>query len=73
MFNVILIIKNACLIFKETLGDYQLVFDAVYTPRRTRLLKEADAVGAITVSGVGIFLRQAAAQLNFFTGLNGTI
>ncbi|KAK7337842.1 hypothetical protein VNO77_18429 [Canavalia gladiata] len=50
-----------------TLGDYQLVFDAVYTPRRTRLLKEADAEGAITVSGVEMFLRQAIAQFNLFT------
>ncbi|KAK7284304.1 hypothetical protein RJT34_19049 [Clitoria ternatea] len=55
---------------EATLGDYQLVFDAVYTPRRTRLLKEADAAGAITVSGVEMFLRQAIAQFNLFTGLD---
>ncbi|KAL0429483.1 UNVERIFIED_CONTAM: Bifunctional 3-dehydroquinate dehydratase/shikimate dehydrogenase, chloroplastic [Sesamum radiatum] len=35
---------------KETLRDYKLVFDAVYTPRKTRLLKEAEAAGAIVVS-----------------------
>ncbi|XP_061348497.1 bifunctional 3-dehydroquinate dehydratase/shikimate dehydrogenase, chloroplastic-like [Gastrolobium bilobum] len=54
---------------EATLGDYRLVFDAVYTPRRTRLLKEANAAGAITVSGVEMFLRQATAQFNLFTGL----
>lgn len=67
------LIINADLFFKATLEDYQLVFDAVYLPRRTRLLKEADAAGAITVSGVEMFLRQATAQFNLFTGLEGTI
>lgn len=72
MFNVSLII-NADLFLKATLEDYRLVFDAVYTPRRTRLLNEADAAGAITVAGVEMFLRQAIGQFNLFTGLEGTI
>ncbi|KAJ6737510.1 SHIKIMATE DEHYDROGENASE [Salix viminalis] len=53
---------------EETLGNYQLVFDAVYTPRKTRLLKDAAAAGAITVSGVEMFLRQAIGQFSLFTG-----
>uniref|UniRef100_A0A6N2M028 SDH C-terminal domain-containing protein n=1 Tax=Salix viminalis TaxID=40686 RepID=A0A6N2M028_SALVM len=53
---------------EATLGSYHLVFDAVYTPRKTRLLKDADAAGAITVSGVEMFLRQAIGQFNLFTG-----
>ncbi|KAB5556305.1 hypothetical protein DKX38_007214 [Salix brachista] len=56
---------------EETLGNYQLVFDAVYTPRKTRLLKDAAAAGAITVSGVEMFLRQAIGQFNLFTGREG--
>ncbi|XP_031270968.1 bifunctional 3-dehydroquinate dehydratase/shikimate dehydrogenase, chloroplastic-like isoform X1 [Pistacia vera] len=52
---------------EETLQDYQLVFDAVYIPRKTRLLKDAEAAGAITVSGVEMFLRQAIGQFNLFT------
>ncbi|KAL3623286.1 hypothetical protein CASFOL_032102 [Castilleja foliolosa] len=52
---------------EERLRDYKLVFDAVYSPRKTRLLKEAEAAGAITVSGVEMFLRQAAAQFSLFT------
>ncbi|KAJ7978041.1 bifunctional 3-dehydroquinate dehydratase/shikimate dehydrogenase, chloroplastic-like [Quillaja saponaria] len=55
-------------ISQATLGDYQLVFDSVYTPRKTRLLKEAEAAGTILVSGVEMFLRQAIAQFNLFTG-----
>lgn len=53
---------------EPTLRDYKLVFDAVYTPRKTTLLKEAEAAGAIIVSGVEMFLRQAIGQFNLFTG-----
>lgn len=60
-------------LFKATLGDYKLVFDSVYTPRKTRLLKEAEAAGAITVSGVEMFLRQAIGQFNLFTGGQGEL
>ncbi|KAL6968413.1 hypothetical protein U1Q18_034214 [Sarracenia purpurea var. burkii] len=53
---------------KEALEHYQLVFDAVYTPRSTRLLREAAEVGAIVVSGVEMFVRQALGQFKLFTG-----
>ncbi|XP_052194751.1 bifunctional 3-dehydroquinate dehydratase/shikimate dehydrogenase, chloroplastic-like isoform X2 [Diospyros lotus] len=53
---------------KATLGDYKLVFDAVYTPIKTTLLIEAETAGAIIVSGVEMFLRQAVGQFNLFTG-----
>ncbi|KAK9984047.1 hypothetical protein SO802_033572 [Lithocarpus litseifolius] len=53
---------------KETLRAYELVFDAVYTPRNTRLLQEAAEVGAIVVSGVEMFIRQALGQFRLFTG-----
>ncbi|KAI5675948.1 hypothetical protein M9H77_06898 [Catharanthus roseus] len=53
---------------EATLKEYKLVFDAVYNPRRTTLLKDAEAAGAITVSGVEMFLRQAMGQYNLFTG-----
>ncbi|KAK3023667.1 hypothetical protein RJ639_043548 [Escallonia herrerae] len=56
---------------EATLGEYELVFDAVYTPRKTTLLKDAEAAGAITVSGVEMFLRQAVGQFNLFTGGKG--
>ncbi|CAK9182732.1 unnamed protein product, partial [Ilex paraguariensis] len=53
---------------EATLCDCKLVFDAVYTPRKTTLLKAAEAAGAIIVSGVEMFLRQAIDQFNLFTG-----
>ncbi|KAA8549214.1 hypothetical protein F0562_000898 [Nyssa sinensis] len=55
-------------ISKEALGAYELVFDAVYTPRNTRLLQEAAEAGAIVVSGVEMFVRQALGQFKLFTG-----
>ncbi|XP_031250929.1 bifunctional 3-dehydroquinate dehydratase/shikimate dehydrogenase, chloroplastic-like [Pistacia vera] len=53
---------------KEALKAYELVFDAVYTPRNTRLLQEAAEVGATVVSGVEMFIRQALGQFRLFTG-----
>ncbi|KAK6141309.1 hypothetical protein DH2020_024945 [Rehmannia glutinosa] len=53
---------------KAALKSYELVFDAVYTPRNTRLLQEAAEVGAVVVSGVEMFIRQALGQFKLFTG-----
>lgn len=46
----------------------QAVFDAVYTPLETRLLADARARGLATVSGVEMFVNQAALQFERFTG-----
>ena len=45
-----------------------VVLDMVYQPRETRLLRDAAAAGARTVPGVDMFLAQAAAQVQLFTG-----
>lgn len=45
-----------------------LVFDTIYNPVETRLLREAKAAGCVTVSGVEMFVRQAAAQFALWTG-----
>lgn len=45
-----------------------LVFDAVYNPPETRLLCQARDAGAKTVSGVEMFVRQAARQFELWTG-----
>lgn len=44
------------------------VFDVVYNPIRTRLLREADLAGLVTVEGVSMFVEQAALQFELFTG-----
>nr|GMD68336.1 bifunctional 3-dehydroquinate dehydratase/shikimate dehydrogenase, chloroplastic-like isoform X2 [Ipomoea batatas] len=54
---------------KEALSCYSLVFDAVYTPKITRLLREAEECGAKIVTGVEMFIGQAYEQYERFTGL----
>ncbi|OMO55299.1 Dehydroquinase class I [Corchorus olitorius] len=58
-------------ISKVALKHYSLVFDAVYTPKLTRLLREAHESGAIIVYGTEMFINQAFLQFEMFTGLPG--
>jgi shikimate dehydrogenase len=46
-----------------------VVFDVVYTPLETRLLKDARAAGARVVPGLGMFVQQAAIQFELWTGV----
>ncbi|MGB7161472.1 MAG: shikimate dehydrogenase [Tepidisphaeraceae bacterium] len=50
------------------LAPETLVFDTVYNPVQTKLLKQAKAAGAITVGGAEMFVRQAARQFEAWTG-----
>lgn len=45
------------------------VFDTIYTPETTLLIREARVRGADTITGVDMFVRQAARQIELFTGL----
>jgi 3-dehydroquinate dehydratase/shikimate dehydrogenase len=44
------------------------VMDTIYTPENTLLIKEALARGCKVVTGVEMFIRQAATQFRLFTG-----
>ena len=44
-----------------------LVFDAIYTPETTLLIREAQERGCNVLTGVDMFVRQAAAQFKLFT------
>jgi 3-dehydroquinate dehydratase/shikimate dehydrogenase len=46
-----------------------VVFDTVYNPETTLLLREAKARGGILITGVDMFIRQAGLQFQLFTGL----
>lgn len=46
-----------------------IVFDTIYTPETTLLIREAKARGCDTITGVEMFVRQAARQVELFTGL----
>ena len=52
----------------QWLGEGTLVFDTVYNPENTLLLKQARERGCPTVSGIEMFVRQAALQYDQFTG-----
>ena len=45
-----------------------LVFDTIYNPIETKLLRHARERGAKTISGIEMFVRQAAAQFEAWTG-----
>jgi 3-dehydroquinate dehydratase/shikimate dehydrogenase len=50
------------------LTEEMTVFDTVYTPERTLLIAQARERGCKTVTGVEMFVRQAARQYEYFTG-----
>ncbi len=60
---------------KEILGEAQrhkgtkdiVVFDTIYNPAETLLLKQAQEIGAKTISGLDMFISQAAEQFKLFT------
>ena len=46
-----------------------LVFDTVYNPLETKLIREAKAAGCLTISGAEMFIRQGADQFRRWTGV----
>jgi 3-dehydroquinate dehydratase / shikimate dehydrogenase len=54
--------------YPPALDRKTLVFDTIYNPMKTRLMEQAAQVGAKTVGGVEMFIRQAAAQFEAWTG-----
>jgi 3-dehydroquinate dehydratase/shikimate dehydrogenase len=55
---------------RDHLRPYMIVFDTVYNPESTLLIKEARAVGCRTVTGVEMFVRQAAIQFRIWQGID---
>jgi 3-dehydroquinate dehydratase / shikimate dehydrogenase len=53
---------------KDRIRAGMLVFDAVYNPESTLLIKNAKDRKAKVVTGVEMFVRQAAHQFKYFTG-----
>jgi 3-dehydroquinate dehydratase/shikimate dehydrogenase len=49
--------------------DGQLVYDLVYNPRPTRLLREAAAAGCRTIDGLAMLVQQAVRQFAWWTGV----
>jgi len=53
--------------------NFGLVFDCVYTPVWTKLLKDGRDAGCIVVDGLQMFVGQAADQFKLFTGKEAPI
>ena len=47
-----------------------VVFDTVYRPRQTRLLKAAEVAGCTTISGLEMLVEQGALAFELWTGEN---
>ncbi|MDN3514986.1 MAG: shikimate dehydrogenase [Candidatus Brocadia sp.] len=58
---------------KKLLKPGMIVFDTIYNPIETRLLREARVQGCKIVGGLPMFVNQAAAQFELWTGLKPSL
>ena len=56
---------------QEGLKEDMVVFDTVYNPAETLLLKQATKAGAKTIDGISMFVNQGLAQFKLFTNTDG--
>ncbi|MZH42147.1 MAG: shikimate dehydrogenase [Nitrospinae bacterium] len=55
------------------LKEGMVVFDSVYNPLETRLLREAKSVGCKVIPGYELFINQAARQFELWTGQSAPV
>lgn len=65
--------EDSSLVPAELFRTGQVVFDIVYTPLETKLLRDARSRGLKVVSGVEMFINQAVLQFERFTGVNAPV
>lgn len=53
---------------QDILAPGVVVFDTIYNPLETVLLRDAKAAGCVTIPGTEMFVRQGAAQFGLWTG-----
>ncbi|MEM3716234.1 MAG: shikimate dehydrogenase [Candidatus Bathyarchaeia archaeon] len=58
---------------RELLHSGLIVFDIVYEPLETRLLREAKLAGAKTIDGLSMLIHQGAASFEIWTGVKAPI
>ncbi len=59
---------ESCPVDPAVIKNNMVVFDTVYVPLETRLLKYAHQAGAVCISGLDMFINQAVKQFELFTG-----
>lgn len=60
--------ENETPLDKELIISRHIVFDAIYVPYETRLLREAKQQGASIIHGMEMLLQQGIAQFKLYTG-----
>ncbi len=58
---------------KEFLKPNHVIFDAVYNPIETKLIKDAKSIGCKTISGVSMLVHQGAQSLRIWLGIEPPI
>lgn len=61
------------LVYAQQMNPNMVVFDIVYNPLETTILKEAKKIGATRVSGLKMFLYQGAEAFTIWTGHDANI
>ena len=64
---------DASPIAAEDLRENAVVFDTIYNPLETKLLKDAKARGCRTLDGLSMFVGQGAAQFRLWTGRDAPV
>jgi 3-dehydroquinate dehydratase / shikimate dehydrogenase len=65
--------EGRSLIKAESLEGVKLVYDLIYTPEETALLRDARQAGCRTLGGLAMLVDQAAEQFRLWTGLEAPV
>lgn len=66
-------LADQCPVPLSVFSTYQIVMDIVYSPLKTRFLKEAEESGCTVINGLEMLLFQGVAQFELWTGLEAPI
>ncbi|MCP8319594.1 MAG: shikimate dehydrogenase [archaeon] len=58
---------------QELIKKDMVVFDVVYNPKKTKLIRDAEKMGAKVIPGYEMFVGQGAASFNLWTGIDAPI
>ncbi len=58
---------------QELIKKDMVVFDAVYNPKKTKLIRDAEKMGAKVIPGYEMFVGQGAASFKLWTGIDAPI
>ena len=58
---------NKTPISKDLLAEHLFVYDVIYNPLNTQLLKDASKIGCKTLNGIEMFINQGALAFEWWT------